>query len=578
LRFENGHLQESFLPVSSDPIAAARALLPWWVPWGNLGAAVAAAALIAGISTWVTAAIATRPLRSAEKRGALDEDERARLGYPFRRAIWRHEVAALLFIPAATALLGDDLAYLPRSVVVVAAAVVTLVVSGWVARRFAPAEMRARATPARRRRALAFVAIWFCRLPLVLALLWLLGPELDAMRVILAALVAALYVSLWFGSVTWLMRVTRLAKPGSARLVAAARVAAERCAIRLPTLLEIDLPIANLFAFPTSHAIVATSGAVALLDDAELAAICTHEASHLSEGRRMVVGRHAGDAALLFLSTNRLLLDRFGLVPLLALDCAATFVALVVVKLVASHGERRADAIAHGAEPELEGYLRALEKLHRANGLPLALATQATARRGLLSRIFGRGGAHGSFADRAAALGETAPAGAAPPSRLRPLMARLAGAAVGTLGVLAVAMLAFVSFVGSRDPDSRLLEVSLALGNDVELDLHRLASQWIVAGRIDDGATLLAARAELEPDSPDAMADLATVLADTGRSEPARAALTKAIELFRAQDSPLRPVHHSGLFVVGVIESDDAHERREKRLRALADRLGADPP
>jgi Zn-dependent protease with chaperone function len=483
--------------VSSDPIAAARALLPWWIPWANVLIAVPAAAVIAGVSTWVTAAIATRPLKRARKAGALSSDEAARLNYPFTHSIWRNRVAMVVLIPAAAALFGDELAYVPCLGVVGMAAVVAIFVSGWVARRFRKDEKLNKPTRVQRLKAIGFLAIWFCRLPLVLAMLLLVGPAPDVRSWLVAGLAFVAFVSLWFGGMTWLMRVTRIVRPGSERLLAAVRTAAARCGTRVPAAFEIDLPIVNAFAFPTSGIIVATRSALAHLDDAELTAICTHEVAHLTEGAWMVVGRHAGDIALLMLGTNRLLADRVGLVPLLLLDIAVALPAAVLVKLVASHGERRADAIAHRAEPEPAVYLRALEKLHRENGIPLSLSKHAGARRGLLRRLFGTGGTHGSYADRAASLGAAPPADATPPSRSRAFTARLAGAVAGALGVAAMVVLSFAASMWSLDEPAAGRTLRLALGNSVTYDLGQLATEWESAGRGADAAALLAARDEL---------------------------------------------------------------------------------
>jgi len=92
----------------------------------------------------------------------------------------------------------------------------------------------------------------------------------------------------------------------------------------------------------------------------------------------------------------------------------------------------------------------------------------------------------------------------------------LTGAAVGALGVVAVAFLSFFPFVDARDPGSQRITVSLARA--------------------------------------------------------------KANERFRANDGRMRPGPGSAPFILGVIESDEARERCERRLRELAARLGVDPP
>ena len=557
----------------SGPITAARALLPWWIPWANLFVAIPAAALIAGVSTWVTAAIAIAPLRRAEKAGALASEERVRLQYPYTRSVGRNRIAASILIPLSVALFGDDLAYVSRSGLIGLTAVVAIFVSGWVARRLRPFEVVPRPKGVQRWKALGFLAIWFCRLPLVLAMLLMTKTASDVQTWLVIASCFAAFVAFWFGGMTWLMRVTHVVRPGPPRLLTGARVAAERNSTPLPAVFEIDLPIANAFAFPTSHAIVATRGLLDLLDDAELASVCTHEAAHLTEGPWMVAGRHAGDIALIVLGLSPLVVDRTGLLTAVAGDFAVVVVAALLVKLVASHGERRADAIAHRAEPLPDVYLRALEKLHRVNGVPLALSKRGGMQRGVLRRLFGSGGSHGSFTERAVALGAAVPSDAKPPSRARTLSARLAGAGVGAIGTVGVVLLSFLTSTWSIEEEGGDRMVALALGGNVGYPLAQLAAEAIHAGRVDDAVKFLAARAEIEPDSPDAQLDVAALLAYAGRTAEIRIALARANELLDPTRPPSRRGLSSFLFEAVPLDEEDYRAHLEKRAQEIGRQL-----
>jgi hypothetical protein len=299
--------------------------------------------------------------------------------------------------------------------------------------------------------------------------------------------------------------------------------------------------------------------------------MCTHEVAHLTEGRWMGAGRHVGDVALLTLGMSQILAGAIGFWPTVALDVGAALVATSVAKLVAAHGERRADAIAHRTDPAPEVYLRALEKLHREGGIPLALSHHASGRRGLLHRLFDPGGSHGSFSDRAVALGAAAPAGVKPPSRARAVAARFAGTFSVAFGVALIVMLSFISSAWITDLPLPGPRVRLAFSSDVGHELAELAAEWKEEGRSDDALTLLAARAEIEADTPaaaDAQLDLANGLAEAGRTEEAKDALARANE--RIRDAKLGAHDRHG--ELATLEQE-ALARLERVAREIASKI-----
>src|SRR5262249_51656444 len=85
--------------MSADALDAARRLLPWWVAWLDVLISAPSAAALSALVTWITAAIAARPLRRpGSDPESLPWHERARLEHPLRRALWRVRVVAAVVV------------------------------------------------------------------------------------------------------------------------------------------------------------------------------------------------------------------------------------------------------------------------------------------------------------------------------------------------------------------------------------------------------------------------------------------------------------------------------------------------
>lgn len=316
------------------------------------------------------------------------------------------------------------------------------------------------------------------------------------------------FASLVAAGLTWLLtssvanRVARrLLLPASPRFVAAMTSAAERTGIALPRLHEFELPFANALAAVDAHTVVATRRGVVLLGIAAVPWIAQAFAP--------------SSIALLLLS--------------------AFVVATLAQRIAASVDEQHADALAQATEREPGTLLRALRKLHLDGELPLALGPVRARRRGLLARMFGPGGAHGSFAERAAALG-TVPttaestasmhasspqpsAAITPPPRGRAQVALIAGALLIATPMAIVLVAALVSSVFAPTREGRARDVALVLGQQPVVELRRRAEEAAAAGREDEAGRLTGIAMALPPDESRFLRSLADRLFFVGTLE-----------------------------------------------------------
>ncbi|HET6163497.1 MAG TPA: M48 family metalloprotease [Planctomycetota bacterium] len=547
--------------MTDSPVAAVRALLPWWAPWGNLLLCVPVGAVASTLAAWVAWVIATGPLRKALRAGALDPQERARLEHPYHRSVVPVRIGSGLLFGTTSLLFVNELSRVPAALlfVVVAAA------SWWapslvLRRRRDPAKPRA--TWKQRARVVALLLFLYLRLPLTVAMCAAIGFELDATAWIAIAVGGLAFVVHWTLGIGFLLRALRIVRPASERLRAAVALAAERCKTRVPAAFELDAPLAAAFALPASRCVVVTTRTLEFLDERELASICTHEVAHLTEGRLAGVGRNAIDLLLLSIAFFRPIVLGIGLLPAAGLVLAAYVVALVVGRFTVARGEARADAIAHAAESDGVVYLAALEKLHHEAGHPLAMTKHVHGRRGFLRMVFGRGGVHGSFAERAAALGAEPPRDARPPSRWRGLVARLAGVGVLAATTATLLVVNFSNFGWPLHGDVGDPVTYLAFGGDLSAGLVSYAPELVRQGRRDDAVRALQIARGLPRSDPFRLFVIAERLAELDQLDDARSALEAARATFpRSAESDA--------------EFDELEPGWSARITALETRLGA---
>jgi len=502
-----------------------RALLPWWVPWGNLLLCVPVGAVASTLAAWVAWAIATGPLRKALRAGALDPQERARLEHPYRRSVVPVRVGSGFLFGTSSLLFGNELSRVPAALVFVIVAVASWWTPSLVLRRRRRDPAKPRATWKQRARIVALLLLLYFRLPLTVAMCAAIGFELDATAWIAIAVGGLAFVVHWTLGIGFPMRALRIVRPASERLRAAVALAAERCRTRAPAAFEIDAPLAAAFAVPASRCVVVTTRTLEFLDERELASICTHEVAHLTEGRLAGVGRNSIDLLLLSIAFFRPILLWIGLLPAAGLVVAAYVVAIVVGRFTAARGEARADAIAHAAEGDGGVYLAALEKLHREAGLPLTMTKHAHGRRGFLRMVFGRGGVHGSFAERATALGAEPPRDARPPSRWRGAVARIAGVGVLAATVATLLAVSFRNFGWPLHGDVGDPVTYLAFGGELSAGLVSYAPELAREGQRDDAVRALQIARGLPRSGPFQLFLIAERLAELDQLDDARRAL-----------------------------------------------------
>jgi Zn-dependent protease with chaperone function len=548
--------------VTDSPVAAVRALLPWWVPWGNVLLCVPVGAVASTLAAWVAWAIATGPLRKALRAGPLDPQERARLEHPYRRSVVPVRVGSGFLFGTTSLLFANEIARVPAALLFVVVAVASWWAPSLVLRVKRRDPERPRATWKQRARIVALLLLLYFRLPLTVAMCAAIGFELDTTAWIAIAAGGLAFFVHWTLGIGFLMRVFRIVRPASERLRAAVALAAERCKTRAPAAFEIDAPLAAAFAVPASRCVVVTTRTLEFLDARELASICTHEVAHLTEGRIAGVGRNSIDLLLLSIAFFRPIVLWIGPLPAAGLVLVLYVVALLVGRFTAARGETRADAIAHAAEGDEGVYLAALEKLHREAGLPLAMTKHAHGRRGFLRMVFGRGGVHGSFAERATALGAEPPRDARPPSRWRGAVARFAGVFVlaATVATLIVVNAGNFGWPLHGDVDDPV--TYLAFGGDLSAGLVSYAPELVRAGRRDDAVRALQIARGLPRAGPFRLFVIAERLAALDQLDEARRALASARARFP------RSAENDALL-------DELESGWSARIAALEKRLGA---
>jgi Zn-dependent protease with chaperone function len=407
------------------------------------------------LAAWAGARVALGPLRAARPQVWF---ERARLAFP-ARAVSRF---ALLLLPVAFAIVvmiqPFDLSMEHPLVAGLAVAVPALVAAGIVRLRvervvrdrpFGAGEML--------RGWLAFAAVLFPHVIAGAVGTIVASDRFDART--LGALAGALVVVVasFLGAGVALARLLGVARPASARLLAAVDAASAATGIRPRSVLELDLAMANAFALPASRMMLFTPDAQRALDDAGIAAIARHELGHVSEPPRVVAARLAG--AMIVVGSIVVMRPIAGqvfrqdgigamLVSLLVIIAALLFVRLVIRPL-ARRMEERADGIARAHQAHDGEYARALEALYAENLTPAVMNARGT---------------HPHLYDRLVAAGATPSwPRPAPPSR-----GRLRAALATCMGIAVVALTAAM-MTGYRGPGVPDAAGSAASSSVVEL-------------------------------------------------------------------------------------------------------------
>ena len=501
-----------------DPIAAARAFLPFWLPFLPLFALP-----FAFFGGWCLALVLT-PVAYRRVLAAPDASwtERARLAWPARKMA----SLALILIPALLggllAHLGGPMAFLGKGatgLLAGAAALAGYATGMWPAAR----RLHGDAIGGPRRFLAGSLALLLVRAPHVVvaaAVAAFMPPRFTGYGVQAAALLAigtVLVFASALGGGLALGRLLGLFRAGDERLARAAASGAAHAGVPLPATLVMVCHAPVAFAIPVRRVVVFADSALALFDDAELAAVVDHETGHLTESRAVTLQRMAGLLVFTLLMAGPSLAGEGGrtaflavLLSLLALVAVGAFSRRTSVEM-----ERRADA--HAASHAGEGvYARALEKMHRAALVPAVLAR--------------RNPTHPDLWDRMAAAG-------APPAWPKP--APPAGGFAGRLALALGAALVFAAgeagFVRSLPETVRKSPLAaVALTGGDAWPLSELARSCAADGR--PAAAVAFYRAAFAEDGrPGHLANAAFVESHLGRCAEARALAADAARA--AQDA-----------------------------------------
>jgi Zn-dependent protease with chaperone function len=383
-------------PTFLQPIDRSDPLL-----WGSLVVLLVLVHLIAQGVTWSTTWIALWPWRRSR---ASHWSELARLAYPARKL----ERLLLIVTPLLIAVSrpGARLELLPEFAVNC-----LFVLAGWTgvlrgcvswARRINPAM---KTTP-RPERAI-WISNWAVTGVVILTAYGLFGIASWQLGLWSSIVIAAGVVC--FGAyLNWgwpiLMRLVGLIQPAGERFRTIALAIGERMQITPTAVVELQLPLANAFAFIATGNVGATTAALAVLDDDELTAVCAHEMGHLSEPAPVRAVRLAANFSLgLLVATPAALahsimvdwpessdIDIFALYASLSMPVIFV-VGSIVHRTVARRMELRADGLGKQFEPAPGSYARALEKLYFFNRVPLVAQKKKHAHPELYDRLVDAG-------------------------------------------------------------------------------------------------------------------------------------------------------------------------------------------
>ncbi len=492
------------------PLEAARALMPWWVGWGIL-LLIPVVFLLSFACAALSAAIAWVHF---PRRKPASWVERARLAYPLRLIAGFNVLAFAAFGLIAALIWCGPLPYVPVSVVALASMAAgwggAMIVGSWALRR---AGIQG-AGKGKRLRSLASVSLVL--LPhfwLLLVLAALLPPEMNVRAAVLLAVGALLLGFVQWGGGLLIASWVGLARPASSRVKGIVDRAASLVGAWPRETFELTWPNANAFAFPLCQRLAFTEKLLAVLDDEELSAVCSHELGHLTESRATALTRTLGGWLLFPLAAARPIVGSFGW-PALGVSYVLFLVGSVLLRRLIRRLEVRADQIALRHQSDAGVYGRALEKLYEINLTPAVMA--------------GKRQTHPHLYDRLLQAGiQPAYPRPQPPSR-----ARIVAAMVVVLGlVTGVVPLAANLAEGLEDSghhSESAMWTAVALTGGRARQLEELAQRRAYDGDINGAAVLLAAACDMDRQSVYLPANLAMLLCQAGRCEEAKVALAEA--------------------------------------------------
>lgn len=464
-----------------DALDAARASLPGWVVWGPLVVYPIVAFLWSAAVTALMAVVAGWPSPPPRDEPEHAWVERARRAYPARLVVALMVLFAPVISGVTAGLFAGDL--LPGgwsalgAVAGLAAFIGAALVSYWLERR-----LWLGLEPRRFLRGMV-VAWILLRGPLLIVA----GANIAAadhfdartLSILIAAGVA--FVVVLLGGGTHVCRRLGAIAPADEALMAIVSRTAERVGRRPRAVWVARTLQANAWALVSSQQVVVTERARDALSEEELAAVVAHELGHLAEPRGVVLARRARMLALLPLCAVRTVVASRGLWDGLALVVVVLGVVLLTRRL-SRRMEQRADAIAHEHQGQEGVYARALEKLYRANLMPVVLPKS--------------GGTHGHLYDRLVGAGAPPPyPRPRPPATARRRLASLV--LIGATFALLLSRFVLVGYAAIGHDRSSLYTAAAIGGTDRRM-LEHLAEDASARGEPTAAATFLRAADSLE--------------------------------------------------------------------------------
>ena len=197
------------------------------------------------------------------------------------------------------------------------------------------------------------------------------------------------------------LRVLGVIRSASDRLERVMASVSEAMGIRPRSLVEMGVPVANALAFPHLGRVACTPALLSILNDEELATILAHELAHLSEPRQARgtrLARPFASSCLIMSPVALFLASRARDSTSAALWAFALYVLIFVLivylgrsRVLLRRMEVRADEFAKRFEPTPGVYAQALEKLHRANLVPMVLIARNLTHPNLYDRLVALG-------------------------------------------------------------------------------------------------------------------------------------------------------------------------------------------
>lgn len=205
---------------------------------------------------------------------------------------------------------------------------------------------------------------------------------------ILAGMVILL--GLWFTFSIHLLRLFGILIPPGERLEKIVASCIQNGEAKVRSLWQARMVEANAFAMPLSGTLIFSDSLLEILDDEEVAAICSHELGHLTESKGVICLRYLGAMAIVLL----LLVKPAYLQGNSLAAIGVFFLYLLSVRLsrkLAHRMELRADSSASGQQANEGVYAGALEKIYRYNQIPAVMPEKNLVHPHLYDRMLAAG-------------------------------------------------------------------------------------------------------------------------------------------------------------------------------------------